>query len=421
MFSCKSSCRKCFPNGCCGFCKPPPQVQQQVDKKIYLKQAVEEQVTPCGYIEIYPGRENLLTSILFQLSFQIGVRTPDNTYTCPVLAVHLYRHSQYNADIAQDNRTITVDKRNEQQTYQGPKQLKKEEKITAVEDVIMIPVEDVTRIISKSELKKGIQADVKSQMIPVYEESENRCDRCYASLLNCCRKTRDCCCYCCQKETKVAPLVLNQTIIHDADPNKIASCNDVDVAAPKEKEVCCNRFRCWCCRKKKLVKFIKRTNTVAEQKAQRVVTITIEYSKYSNPDSASNARLLSDEQQAGYYKTRFEPDTPLKFYLVNNTEFDPKNFELKRKQADTLCLTVMHLKAMKNRYPSDNELEKMMDQSHMRTFGDVFSEPALELSLESNGKSIGDSQIQKLSQPPQRLAIGQQHTTTSEYHEDVDK
>jgi hypothetical protein len=282
----------------------------------------------------------------------------------------------------------------------------------------MIPVEDVTRITSKSELKKGVQADVKSHITPVYAQSENCCDHCYASLLNCCRKTRDCLCYCCQKETKIAPYVRNETIIHDADPNKFTSYKEEHLPLPEVKENCCtrccNKFRCWCCRKKMLVDLIKRTNTKAEKQAQRVITITVEYTKYSNPDSASNARLLSEEEQAAYYKRIFQPNTPLKFYLVNNTEFDPRNFELKRKQADVLCLTVMHLKAMKNRYPSEDQLGKILDQSHTTTFGDVFNEPILQLPVDPKTAAISQ-------EASQRLAIKQQPPTTSKYDEDANE
>jgi hypothetical protein len=128
----------------------------------------------------------ILTSILFYLFFRLGVRTSDNNYTSPMLAVHLYDRSQYKAKIDQNNRTITVDTNNQQQTYQGPQQSKKEEKATGEEDLIMLPVEDITLISAKSETKEGVQADAKSKTEYVYDTSENCCDRCCASLLDCC-------------------------------------------------------------------------------------------------------------------------------------------------------------------------------------------------------------------------------------------
>ncbi|CAF0840087.1 unnamed protein product [Adineta steineri] len=104
MCSIRRCFRKCCPNGCCGYCKPP-QVQQQVDTLIHLKENVKETETRYGFIKFYPG-----------------VRTADNSYTCPMLAVHLYRQGKFNVNIAQDNRTVTFAGRNDQQTYQGEKQ-----------------------------------------------------------------------------------------------------------------------------------------------------------------------------------------------------------------------------------------------------------------------------------------------------------
>jgi hypothetical protein len=64
MFSCKP-CKICCPNGCCGFCKPPPQVQKQVDTKIHLGQVPKEnKVARYGCIDIYPGKKNLQKLLL---------------------------------------------------------------------------------------------------------------------------------------------------------------------------------------------------------------------------------------------------------------------------------------------------------------------------------------------------------------------
>ena len=363
---------------------------------------------------------------MFHFSFQLGVRTSDNRYTCPMLSVHLYRKSLHQGDIIQDGRVITTDSNNEQQSFQGPQQRKREERSTTEEEVIMIPLEDVTIISSKLEVEQGIEADSNSKTEYIYKESENCCDTCYAGLLGCCRKTRDYLCCCCQKEKKVAPLVVSTiTVFTDKNPNRITGSKIEHITPPEEKEDCCTRccnpFRCWCCRKKKLVDIIKRTDTVAEQRARRVMTISIDYSKYSNLDSASNARLLSTEQQLAYYKDNFKPDTKLKFYLVNNTEVDSSNFELKKKQAETLCRTVMQLKAMRNFYPSEDELEKILDQSLKRTFGDIFYEPVLQLSLNSTTTESADASTCGLPPINQQRRIGHKPTTTSEEHAEAEK
>jgi hypothetical protein len=344
-----------------------------------------------------------------------------------MLSVHLYRQSQHTAAIAQEKRTVTVNKKNEQQTHQGPQEFKREGKSSGEEEVTMIPLEDVTLISSKSESKQGFQADVKSHTTPYYEYSENCCDRCCAGLLKCCRKTRDCCCSCCQKETKVDPLVRNTTtIFSDEDPNHSTHFEEEHVPFLEVKEgyctPCCNIFRCWCCRTKKLVDLIKRTDTKANRRAQRVITITVEYSKYSNLDSATNARLLSNEQQVAYYKEKFQPDTKLKFYLINDTEYDASNFEVKRQQAEVLCKAVMQLKGMRNHYPSETELEKILDQPIKRTFGAVYAESTLQLPFDSSSRTTGreDSQIQQLPQSSQPRAIPQQRPTTPKYHDETE-
>ena len=318
-------------------------------------------------------------------SFHLGVRTADNTYTCPMLSVHLYRHSQFKADMNRKNQTVTVNNNNQQQTHQGPQEEKKEEKSSSEEEVIMVPVEDVLIISSKAEMRKGVHADAKSHVHPVYADSENCCDRCCDDLASCCRKIRDCCCCCCQNQ--VAPVAQDTTtILVDGDPNRRNSYREEDLPVPKLKEGCCtqfcNRFRCWCCRKRMLVRLIKKTATTAEQEAKRVITITIQYSKYSNLDSATHTRLISDEQRKNHYDSKFKPDEELKFHLVSNTEFDRTNFELRRKEAEILCRTVMQLKGMRNHYPSENELEKILALPYKKTFGDVYDEPELQLRLD---------------------------------------
>ncbi|CAF4440250.1 unnamed protein product, partial [Adineta steineri] len=113
--------------------------------------------------------------------------------------------------------------------------------------------------------------------------------------------------------------------------------------------------------------------------AERVITMTIQYSKYSNLDTASHTRLLSNQDRLEYFKAKFQPDAELEFYLINDTEFEPMNFDVKKNEAEVLCRTVMQLKGMKNRYPSADELDKILDQPQQRIFGTIFHEPILQL------------------------------------------
>ena len=87
----------------------------------------------------------------------------------------------------------------------------------------------------------------------------------------------------------------------------------------------------------------------------------------------------------------------MKFYLVHNTEYDSEHFEKKKAEAETLCRIIMQLKgirgdvsssssssteAKENRtirsapiaYPSPQELQQILDQSHYGIFGDVYQE-----------------------------------------------
>ncbi|CAF1552077.1 unnamed protein product, partial [Didymodactylos carnosus] len=191
----------------------------------------------------------------------------------------------------------------------GPVSTSKEENMSADEEVIIIPVEDILSIKYTSDIKKHVKAQDHSRLVPV-------------------------------ADTKG----------------------------------CCDAFRCCCCKKKKVEPI--RENTIIESKdAQRVITVHIEYSKYSNLDSASNARLLSSADQVAFYKNAFKPDITLKFYLINNTEFEQANFNRKKEQAENLCRTIMQLKAMKvNNYPNPEELQKIIHQPISEVFGDPLEE-----------------------------------------------
>ncbi|CAF3849096.1 unnamed protein product [Rotaria sordida] len=385
--------------GCCGFCKPPPQIQQQTATTIYVEKDEEKKKKAFGFIEIYPG-----------------VRTSDDKYTCPMLAIHLYRHSLFKGNMAEDKRTVTVDYNNEQQAYQGPRELTRAAKLSAEEELIMLPVEDIILISTKTEIEAGIAADVKAEIEPIYKLSENCCDRCCDSILNCCRKTCDFC-GCCRKETKVVPfLQKTTTILYDQDPNQDIEFEEEHLPIPEVKEgcctSCCNCFRCWCCRIKVLVDRIKRTKTVKARNAKRVITIKIEYSKYSNPDTPSNARLLNAEQQAAYYNQKFERNKELEFYLVSNEQFDSDSFKQKSNEFETFCRTVMHLKAMRNHYPSDTELEQILGQRPKTAIGDAFDEEKLLNALKEPPKEGKDSRNRGLPQSPKPLDNSQKRPKT---------
>ncbi|UJR11465.1 hypothetical protein I4U23_015644 [Adineta vaga] len=388
----------CCPNGCCGFCKPPIQQQKQVETVIDLKNAVTATEIPYGFVKFYPG-----------------IRTMENTYTCPMLSIHLYRHQEYRADTAQDNRTAFFDGRNRQHIHQDEQQANKSEEGKGEEEVIMVPSEDILKINYKTEFRKGINADIRSHIVPTYELSENCCDRCCVPFVNCCRKTRDCCCCVSHQQTRIAPHVENTILRTDIYSNTFY--REENVPLSETQASCCtrlvNRFRCWCCRRNILMKLTKKISTKAERHAERVITMTIEYSKYSHSDTPSNARLLTGQQQADYYFSKFQPHTELKFYLINSKEFDPRNFELKSQQAEILCRTVMQLKGMKDRYPSEHELNDILDQSHQRTFGQIFNEQVLQLTSDPNVGRIENTEIRPIPLSIELTTVQQHQNLTT--------
>ena len=140
----------------------------------------------------------------------------------------------------------------------------------------------------------------------------------------------------------------------------------------------------------------RQTEIVEAKDAQRVVTIHLQYSRYSNLDTVSNIRILPESDRAQFYKNLFQPSLELKFYLVRNTEYDSANFDVKRAQAENLCRIIMQLKGMiggavgsslhpstkgnvtesapTNSYPSPQALLQILNQPHFGIFGDIHQE-----------------------------------------------
>lgn len=137
-------------------------------------------------------------------------------------------------------------------------------------------------------------------------------------------------------------------------------------------------------------------DVAAFRSAQRVITIHLQYSKYSNLDTVSNARILPESDHAQFYKDKFQPNTVLKFYLVRNAEYDSANFDEKRVQAENLCRIIMQLKGINGgvtgsslnplkkdnvpvpsapiSYPSPQELQQILNQPYCGIFGDLHHE-----------------------------------------------
>ncbi|CAF4013160.1 unnamed protein product [Rotaria magnacalcarata] len=152
---------------------------------------------------------------------------------------------------------------------------------------------------------------------------------------------------------------------------------------------------CSCC--KKTPEPVRETEINEEKSAERVITVHIQYSKYSNLDTVSNARILPESDRAQFYKNHFQPNTKLEFYLVRNAEYDSANFNEKRVHAENLCRIIMQLKGINGggavnserlhtkegtvvsaaatiSYPNPEDLQQILNQSYYGIFGDVHQE-----------------------------------------------
>jgi hypothetical protein len=231
-----------------------------------------------------------------------------------MLSVQLYRRSENISIEKEDTRTLTVQSK-KTNIHEGPEQKRAVAEGTSEVEILMIPIEDVIQITCKGETKASVHADAESSIVPKHVYSENCWDRCCATILNFCRKIYECCFCCCQKSPALASRVHTQEIIR-FDPTLKTDFKEESLPAPPEEEDCCSKFcndyccccsccpkrcwsdfcdnccRCWCCRKQKITGFIKRTKAIQKEEAQRAITITIEYSKYSNLDTPTNTRLL---------------------------------------------------------------------------------------------------------------------------------
>ncbi len=142
---------------------------------------------------------------------------------------------------------------------------------------------------------------------------------------------------------------------------------------------CCDRVSRWCCRtcccccndsSNQVHIDPGRTITqIVGEKSERVILITIEYIRYHNIDTPSYFRALAATDAAVYYKEHLHTDT-LKFYLINNQDFEQTDFDSKRAQGAALCRLVTQLKAMAGQYPDGSILENIISEHEIQVVGD---------------------------------------------------
>jgi hypothetical protein len=134
----------------------------------------------------------------------------------------------------------------------------------------------------------------------------------------------------------------------------------------------CSKTLCCCCNESNNQVHINPDHTtvqVVDEKGERFILITIEYIRYSNINTPSYFGALATTDAAAYYKDHLHTDT-LKFYILNNHDFEQADFDLKRAQGATLCRLITLLKAMSGQYPDEAALADIINKHEIQTVGD---------------------------------------------------
>lgn len=294
-----------------------------------------------------------------------GVKTPAEI-TSPLLTVYL----QYKSQEKSRNRKREVQVSNKPELTAVDVEIGEQAttKVTTniKTDVIIIPVEDIIQISFKTDVTTDSTSESRAEIIFDEELTHNCFDSCAESL----------CGGCCAKKSSVGPVQTGKTTLNGKSEVINGEVTDEPYQAHKEKctESCCDCIRCWCCRRTKLLGKFKRKYNKNAAKAARVLTMTIKYFEYNHLQTPSIMDVTNGDVKSKFFTSKFNPEKQTVFNLINQTDFDPKYLEAKMKEAEILCRTVLHLKSMKPNYPTAEELDKLLEQSPRRTFGNPFQE-----------------------------------------------
>jgi hypothetical protein len=253
-------------------------------------------------------------------SYILGILTEGNIYTSPVLEIHTWYKSGTHITIneivgegrlalgGRQTKRDNADRRLESLVGVEHKQLELEE------DIIVIPIESILSIKAATEVnRKQTERRQLRARTPIQSQP-----------LSCCAKCSQWCCraFCC--------------------------CNPSDAKVHNEPEV---------------------VTTIEGENADRKVLVTIEYIRYSNIDTPSHVRALDTVDRTAFYKENFHTET-LKFYLLDSSEFDATNFELRREQGAKLCRIVTQLKTMVRNYPDEQKLLQIINHNSEFAIGE---------------------------------------------------
>ena len=162
----------------------------------------------------------------------------------------------------------------------------------------------------------------------------------------------------------------------------------VDKPAPVQRTCCeriggwCKRTFCCCCNnsdQKIHPGPEKVVTTISNEQAERKILVTIEHIRYSNIHTPSHIRVLQTSDQFGFFKENLHTDI-LKFYLLDNCDFEQENFNFKQMQASTLCRLVTQLKSMIGHYPDESTLKQIIGKEATLVIGDAPQETIEQLT-----------------------------------------
>ncbi|CAM4874424.1 unnamed protein product [Rotaria socialis] len=250
-----------------------------------------------------------------------GAHTESNGNTCPVLAIYTWHKTLQN--ITQEEGQLDRlggppggSLQRGQSTIMRDFSETKEFKVGVDQNIQMLAIEDILSIKVSTEIKK----EAVQRMNAVLKERP-------PEELTCCEKVKSCCtknvCCCCHEEVCDMP-----------EYNKTTSVN---------------------------------------KRANRAITITIEYVHYGNVDTPSNLRVLSKEKQADFYHKLFHTET-IKFYYLQSMNYDEDEFKKYLSESETLARIVVQLKSMVGHYPDETQLRTIVGQKNTHAFGKEVSE-----------------------------------------------
>jgi hypothetical protein len=247
--------------------------------------------------------------ISYSLNQSTGVKTSDNKYTTPVIALHMYTKEQKVTTQTKTTFNAPTSKTGRQNSFvphSAPSSSTNLDKQEKEEKVRCIPIEDIISIEYSTEVKKEYATFETKQERQRSPKAKLGCwglfQQCLREKCSCCC-CPDCICDCCP------------TCMHNC-------CKTPPDEAPKYD-----------------------TNTRRHVTANRMILIEMKCIQHSNIDIPTHVNVLPTDEKHKFYTENFNVD-PIYFYLVNNTEPDQNDFQKKSSEAERFIRVVVQLRKM---------------------------------------------------------------------------